>query len=133
MKHGFMLAAEFEAYRVPKGPVLPTHAERYVVSITAFYERGFSVPSHAFLCSLLQYYDLELHHLTPSVVLHIAVFITLCEAYLGVDPDLNLWKYFFRVCRPEDPEAKLTISRGVVIHVKLGHGVDPFLEIPMLD
>jgi hypothetical protein len=47
-----------------------------------------------------QYYGLKLHHLTPSNVLHIAIVITLCEAYLGVDPNLDLWKYFFRVRHP---------------------------------
>jgi hypothetical protein len=102
-----------------------------VVSFMAFCERGFDVPLHPFLCSLLRYYGLKLHHLTPSEVLHIAVFITQCEAYLGVDPDLDLWKYFFYVRRPLDPEVELTISGGVVIRVKLGHEVDPYLEIPM--
>jgi hypothetical protein len=83
------------------------------------------------LRSLLRYYGLELHHLMPSGVLHIIVFVTLCEAYLGVDPNLDLWKYFFCVCRPRDPELELTVSRGGVIHVKLGQGVDPYLEISM--
>jgi hypothetical protein len=46
---------------------------------------------------LLRYYDLELHHQTPLGVLHIAAFVTLREAYLGIDPELDLWKYFFRV------------------------------------
>jgi hypothetical protein len=80
---------------------------------------------------LLWYYNLELHHLTPSRVLHVAAFVTLCQAYLGNDPDLDLWKYFFSVQRLQDPEAELTTSRGTVIHVMLGHGVDPYLEIPM--
>jgi hypothetical protein len=92
---------------------------------------GFGVPLLSFLHSLLQYYDFELHHLTPSGVLHITVFVTLCEPYLGVDPDLDLWKYFFRAHGPQDPKAELMISGGMVIHVKLGHGVDPYLEIPL--
>jgi hypothetical protein len=74
---------------------------------------------------------LELHHLTPSKVLHIAFFVTLCEPYLGVDPDLDLWKYFFRVHHPQDPEVELVISGGATIHVKLGHEVCPYLEILM--
>jgi hypothetical protein len=102
-----------------------------VVSFTAFYERGFNVPSYPFFCSQLQYYGLELHHPTPSGVPHIALFVTLCEAYLGVDPDLDLWKYFFCVHHPHDLEVELTISGVTVIHAKLGHGVDPYLEIPM--
>jgi hypothetical protein len=73
---------------------------------------------------LLWYYSLELHHLTPMRVLQIVAFVTLCEAYLGIDTDFDLWNYFFRVWCPQDPEAELMISGGVVIHVKLGHGVD---------
>jgi hypothetical protein len=37
--------------------------------------------------------------------------VTLCEDYLGIDPDLDLWKYFFHVHPPQDPEAKLTVSK----------------------
>jgi hypothetical protein len=79
----------------------------------------------------MRYYGIKLHHLTPLGVRHIAAFVTLCEAYLGIDPDLDLWKYFFRVCRLQDPEVELMTSGGAVIHVKSGHGADPYLEIPM--
>jgi hypothetical protein len=55
------------------------------------------VPSHQSLRSLLQYYGLELHHLTHSGILHIVAFVTLCEAYMGIEPHFDLWTYFFRV------------------------------------
>jgi hypothetical protein len=97
MKQGFMTAAKLMICRVPDDPAFPVPAEGYMVSFVAFYERGFGILSHRFLRSLLWYYDLELHHLTPSGVLHIAAFITLCGAYLGIDPEFNLWNYFFRV------------------------------------
>jgi hypothetical protein len=57
--------------------------------------------------------------------------MTLCEAYLGINPDLDLWKYCFCVHCSQDSEVELRISRGTVIHVKSGLGVDPYLEIPM--
>jgi hypothetical protein len=63
----------------------------------AFYERGFGVPPHQFLCSLLQSYGLDLHHLNPLGILHMVVFVTLCEAYNGIEPHFNLWSYFFRL------------------------------------
>jgi hypothetical protein len=131
MKHGFMSTAELKACQVPKDHALPAPMEGHMVSFMAFHDQAFGVPSHPFLLSLLRYYGPVLHHRTPSGVLHINIFISLSEAYLGVDPDLNLWKYFFHVHRLQDPEAELMISRGVAIHVKLGHGVDPYLEIPM--
>jgi hypothetical protein len=84
-----------------------------------------------YLHSLLRYYGLDLHHLTPSGVLHIVAFVTLCEAYLGINPDFDLSKYFFCVHRPQDPEAEVMISGGTFIHVKLGHGADCYLEMPM--
>jgi hypothetical protein len=71
-KQGFMIAAELTACRVLEDPVLPTPMGGYVVPFMVFYEWGFDTPLHWFFCSLLRYYDLELHHLTPSGVLHIA-------------------------------------------------------------
>jgi hypothetical protein len=33
--------------------------------------------------------------LNPLRILHIAAFVTLCEAYMGIEPDFDLWNYFF--------------------------------------
>jgi hypothetical protein len=73
-----------------RGPAFSALAEGYMVSFVAIYERGFGMPSHQFLRLLLCYYGLVLHHLTPSGVLHIASFMTLCKAYLGIDPEFDL-------------------------------------------
>jgi hypothetical protein len=96
-KQGFMTVAELVACRVPEDPALPVPLRAYVVSFVAFYEQGFGMPPHRFLHSLLWYYGLELHHLAPSGVFHIAPFVTLCEDYLEIAPDFDLWNYFFRV------------------------------------
>jgi hypothetical protein len=53
------------------------------------------VPSHRFLHSLLQFHGQELHQLTPLGILHMATFVTLCEAYVGIEPHFELWNYFF--------------------------------------
>jgi hypothetical protein len=50
---------------------------------------------------------------------------------VGIDHEFDLWNYFFHFQCSHDPETELTISGGVVVHVKLGHGVDPYLKIPM--
>jgi hypothetical protein len=103
LKHGFMAAAEHEACLLLEDPMFPAPVEGYMVSFVSFYKRGFDTPLHRFLHSLLRYYGLELHHLTSLGVLHIAAFMTLCEAYLRIDPELDLWKYVFRVWCPHDP------------------------------
>jgi hypothetical protein len=35
-------------------------------------------------------YGVQLHHLTPNSLLHIACFITLCESFLGIEPHFIL-------------------------------------------
>jgi hypothetical protein len=42
-----------------------------------------------------QFYVLELHHLTPLGIPHMVALVTLCEAYIGIEPHINLWSYFF--------------------------------------
>jgi hypothetical protein len=121
LKQGFMMVVELTSCYMLEDSAFPAPGEGYVV----FYEWGFGTPSHRFLHLLLRYYGLELHHLTPSGVLYLATFMTLCMAYHEIDPEFDLWNYFFRVRRSQDPEAELTIFGGTVIHLKSGHGVDP--------
>jgi hypothetical protein len=89
-----MTAAKFATSLVPMDPT-STSMGGYVVACVVFYERGFSVPSHQFLHSLLWYYGLELHHLTHSGILHIAAFVTLCESFIGIEPHFDLWWNFY--------------------------------------
>jgi hypothetical protein len=68
---------------------------------------GGLVCHHTGSSTLLQFYVLELHHLAPSGVLHIAAFLTLCEAYMGIEPHFALWNHFFhsRLLQGSDEEA----------------------------
>jgi hypothetical protein len=54
-----------------------------VVSFIYFHERGFSVPATVFMRALLHYYRVELHHLAPNAVAQAAIFVAVCEGYLG--------------------------------------------------
>jgi hypothetical protein len=51
---------------------------------------GLSLPDHEILHGLLFVYGMQLHQLTPNSILHIACFITLCDAFLGINPH---WAY----------------------------------------
>jgi hypothetical protein len=83
-----MTTVKLATRHVLADPASPAPVAGYVVACSEFYERGFGVPPHRFIRSLLQFYDLELHHLTPSGILHIVAFVTLCEAYMGIEPTL---------------------------------------------
>ena len=56
----------------------------------SFYEKGFALPAGAFFRGLLFFYGLEVTHLKPSSIAQIAIFIHLCEAFLGIAPHFNL-------------------------------------------
>jgi hypothetical protein len=50
---GYMTAVELMTCRMPEDPISIVLTGGYVVSCVVFYERGFGVPSHQFLRSLL--------------------------------------------------------------------------------
>jgi hypothetical protein len=81
MSQGFMTTVELATCHVPEDPVSTAPVREYVVACAVFYERGFSVPTHCFLHSLLQYYGLELHHLTSLGIVHIVTFVTVDVSY----------------------------------------------------
>jgi hypothetical protein len=130
---GYMTAAEFATYLLPVNPVSPAPSKGYVVVCAAFYEWGFGVPSHRFLRSLLQSYGLELHHLTHLRILHMTAFVTLCEAYIGIEPPLNLWSHFLRARLQQGLDAGAVSLGSVDTSVHSGSGADSYFSIPQPD
>jgi hypothetical protein len=58
----------------------------------------------------------QLHQLTPNSLLNITCFITLCKAFLGIDPHWVLWKFLFRLC-PSGSLAEIPELGGAIISV----------------
>jgi hypothetical protein len=79
------------------GDDAPVPPNGYVVAFVPFLERGLLSPPHRFLRGLLHHYGIELQHLNPNEIQHIAAFVTLCKGYLGIEPHFELWRYFFAV------------------------------------
>ncbi|KAK1668530.1 hypothetical protein QYE76_056689 [Lolium multiflorum] len=102
----------------PSEESYPTPPMGYRVSFVDHLIRGLSAPIHPFLRGLLFIYGLQLHHLTPNSILHISIFITLCEAFLGVQPNWALWKRIFFCRRNGSPNVAYNIG-GVVMFVPL--------------
>ena len=76
---------------------MPLPPDGYVVSFAHFHEHWFATPAHRFLWGLLQYYKIKVQHLNPNGIQHMAVFVALCEGFLGIIPHFDLWRYFFAV------------------------------------
>ncbi|KAK1664039.1 hypothetical protein QYE76_052198 [Lolium multiflorum] len=105
------------ALQFPKEESYPKPPINYRVSFVDHLIRGLSPPIHEFLRGLLFIYGLQLHHLTPNSVLHISIFITLCECFLGVQHNWALWKRIFCIRRNSHHNVAYNIG-GVVICVR---------------
>ena len=83
----------------PSGEVSPHPHPDEVVTFRIFYSRGLGQLAHSFLLGLLEEWKIGLHHLNPTGILRITGFGTVCEAFLGIDPHVDLfWEMF--VSRP---------------------------------
>jgi hypothetical protein len=114
-KEGFL--AEPTEVIFPSTKIIPAPPPGFRVMFLALLLCGFSLPGHEFLCGLLFVYGVRLHQLTPNSLLHIACFITLCEAFLGVDPLWVLWKYLFRL-RPSGSKEEIPELGDTIVSVR---------------
>jgi hypothetical protein len=68
------------------GEEFPTPRTDELVVFEDYFYQGFGVPIHSFLHGLIDYYRISLYDLSPNSILHVAIFINFCEAYLGSFP-----------------------------------------------
>jgi hypothetical protein len=71
--------------------------------------------------------------LTPSRILHIAAFVTLCKAYMGIENHFDLWNYFFWARLRPGPDVEAAVWGSVDISVRSRSRVDPYFHSLMSD
>jgi hypothetical protein len=67
----------------------------YVVSFIRFHEWGFVAPASGFMRALCYHYGVELHNFTSNAISQAATFVGVCEGFLGVPVNWDLWVHFF--------------------------------------
>jgi hypothetical protein len=87
VEKGYMLEEMRGRCHVVPGEAAPHPRDGEVIIFTRFDERGLTFPAGRFLRGLLYHYGLELHHLS--------VFVVLCEAWFGIEPNLYLFRFYF--------------------------------------
>jgi hypothetical protein len=85
------LAEIIHAGAVPLGDL----AAGEFVLFTSYISCGLALPISSFFLLLLEEFGLQLQHLTPHSILQVAIFIHLCEMFVGVAPCTSLFCYFF--------------------------------------
>lgn len=78
----------------------------------AYCECGLRLPAHPFLTVVLEHFGVELVNLGPNSITMLSVFVYLCEAYLGIPADLELFQYFYGMSR----QAGIAGSCGLKLH-----------------
>ena len=68
----------------------------YVVSFIRQHERGFAAPASRFMRGLCHHYRVELHNFAPNVISQAATFVGVCEGFLGIPVNWDLWVHLFR-------------------------------------
>ena len=83
---------------IPPRPeeIEPNPPEGYVMSLVRLHERGFGVPFGRAMQALCEYYGVELHNFGPNSISQAAVFVAVCEGYLGIEAHWDLWIHLFR-------------------------------------
>jgi hypothetical protein len=79
----------------PMSGATPSPPPGYIVSFVSFHERGFGVPASRFMRAILHHYGVELHNLSPNSISQAAIFVAVCEGYLGIAPHWDLWTHLF--------------------------------------
>ena len=97
LERGILPEKKIFGWRCCCGEELPSEDTDQIVVFKSFYEKDFTLPTGAFFCGLLHFYELEVTHLKPNSIAQIAIFIHLCEGYLGIAPHFKLWQVLYRL------------------------------------
>jgi hypothetical protein len=60
-------------------------------------------------------------------------FVTLSEAYMGIEPHFNLWNYLFYTQLRPGSDAEVAMWGSVDIIVRSGSGIDPYFHFSISD
>jgi hypothetical protein len=80
----------------PAGDREPNPPYGYVVSFIRHHECGFAAPASRFMRGLCHHYGVELHNFAPNAISQAATFVGVCEGFLGIPANWDLWVHLFR-------------------------------------
>jgi len=106
-------------WRSVLGHTRPFEETNETVLFSSFVEHRFGIPTSDFFHGILFHWGIQAHHLTPNSILYISIFLHLCEAFLGIEPHFDLFKYFFHL-KPQPRNAKTAIVGGAGLQLRQG-------------
>jgi hypothetical protein len=97
----------------------PTEDTYESVLFAPFFVHVLGLPICSFVHGLLHFYFIDLTHPNPNSFFQIAIFIHLCEAFLGIVPHFGLWKYMYH-CKPDLRKGFLEVVGGSSLELYCG-------------
>jgi hypothetical protein len=79
----------------PERELVPNPPYGYIVSFMRFHERGFTAPASRFMRGLCYHYGVELQNFTPNAISQATTFVGVCEGFLGIPVNWDLWVHLF--------------------------------------
>jgi hypothetical protein len=67
----------------------------YIISFIWLHKRGFTAPASRFMRGLCYHYGVELHNFDPNSISQAATFVGVCEGFLGILVNWDLWVHLF--------------------------------------
>jgi hypothetical protein len=89
--NGGQLAPNMEGS--PSAWIVPSYD--YVVGFIRHHERGFTALASRFMRRLCHHYGVELHNFAPNAISQAATFVRVCEGFLGIPVNWDLWVHLF--------------------------------------
>jgi hypothetical protein len=123
----FLPDCEVLQWRPATGEDIPTPNTNKIVVFAPFFQHGFRLQACDFLRDVLDHYQIDLVHLNPNSILHIAIFVHLYEGHLGIRLNFPLFKNYF-ILRHQPSAANRKIIGGVGLQTRPHAG---FLELPL--
>jgi hypothetical protein len=85
----------------------------YVVSFVRHHERGFAAPASRFMRGMCHHYGVELHNFAPNATSQAATFVGVCEGFLGILVNWDLWVHLFRTELHTNATPEARVHRAV--------------------
>ena len=95
---GLLQVQGVSQWRTGEEEYYPIEGTLETVMFRDFVERGLTLPVSEFFYRLLQFWGVQLHHLTPQSILHLSIFTHFYEAFLGLLPPFPSFPTFLLPC-----------------------------------
>ena len=119
VRDGLIQSNAIAEWRILGKHRVPALGPGEIVLFISFIRAGLCLTAFAFLHQFLSYFGISLNHLAPNVVLHLSVFVHLCETFLGIPPSLSLFRYFFHL-KPHPRRDDTNVLGGYGIQFRQG-------------